>query len=250
MALALVAAPLAFFPVTAGASDDPVVTPDTSVNGCNGVVTTPGSENTNKRLDPSFQSDFNPGGRVGYIIDFPVDVADVNGDFAITDCVFANGTAVAKYFVSFVPNSTAFQLRFSVPIPANTALGAEFCNYAKTTQSPSASPASNRKAGPACFTVGGGLRIEKRSGSATGPLLPGASFNVVCSPTVSLPPTIISGLDPSHANADGTVSASGVSGDGTIAIVGPSGTPCTVSETAAPSGYQLDATPTPAMWAA
>src|SRR5207248_9206078 len=120
-----------------------------------------------------------------------------------------------------VPNSTPFQLHFSVSIPADTALGTQFCNYAKTTQSPSASQSSNRKAGPACFTVGGALRIEKRSGSVTGPLLPGASFSVVCRPTVTVPPTVITGLDPSQTNPDGSVSATGVAGAGTIAVNGP-----------------------------
>ena len=69
-----------------------------------------------------------------------------------------------------------------------TPQGAEFCNHAKTTAAPSQSQASNRKAGPACFIVGGGLRIEKRSGSVDGPLLPGATFSVVCTPTASEPP--------------------------------------------------------------
>jgi len=249
--LALVVA-LVWLPLLASsaAAAGPVLVQDTSTNGCNGVLPTPGSENTTKRLDPSFASDFDPGGVVGYIIDFPVDAADVGGDFAITDCVYVDppGTAadvpLAKYFVSFVPNSTDFHLQFSVPIPADTPLGSQFCNYAKTTQSPSASQASNRKAGPACFTVGGGLRIEKRSGSVTGPLLPGASFSVLCSPATAQPPTIITGLsNQSHTNPNGTVSASGVSDEGTIAINGPSGTHCIVTETAAPTGYVLDPTP-------
>jgi uncharacterized repeat protein (TIGR01451 family) len=228
----------------------PVLEPDTTINGCNGVLPTPGSENTTKRLDPDYPSDFNPGGSVGYIIDFPVSASDVGGDFEITDCVYVNppGAAAdapqAKYFIHFVPNNTDYHLRFSVDIPDGTPMGSQVCNYAKTTASPSASQASNRKAGPACFTVGGALRVEKRAGSATGDLLPGASFSVVCSPTTTLPPTIITGLsNASGTNPNGTVSASGVAADGSIAINGPSGTPCTVTETAAPSGYVLDATP-------
>ncbi|HEU0132002.1 MAG TPA: DUF5979 domain-containing protein [Mycobacteriales bacterium] len=243
---------LVWLPLLAGPASaaGPVLVPDTTINGCNGVLPTPGSENTHKRLDPSFPSDFNPGGVVGYIVDFPVSAADVGGDFEITDCVYVDppggGTdaPIAKYFVHFVPNAEDFHLQFAVPIPANTPLGSQFCNYVKTTASPSASQASNRKAGPACFTVGGGLRIEKRTGSTTGPLLPGASFSVVCSPTTTQPPTIITGLsNQSHTNANGTVSATGVADDGTIAINGPSGTPCVVTETAAPAGYLLDATP-------
>lgn len=247
LAFALVAAPLALLPLAAHAAEgEPEVTLQSGVNGCNGVLPNSGSENTTKRLDPNFASNFNPGGTVGYIIDYPVDETDVSGrtTFVITDCVFVNGTAIAKYSVAFVPNTVEYQLRFSVPIPADTALGAQFCNYAKTTAAPSESQASNRKAGPACFTVGGGLRIEKRSGSTPGPLLPGASFSVVCRPADTQPPTIITGLSQtSQTNSNGTVTASGVSANGTIAIVGPSGTPCTVTETAAPAGYQLDATP-------
>jgi len=225
------------------AEGDPVVTRQDKTNGCNGVLPTPGSENTTKRLDPDYPSDLSPGGTVGYIIDFPVDAADVSGrsTFVITDCVFVDGVAVARYEVSFVPNTEAYELRFAIPVPAETALGAEFCNYAKTTAAPSTSQASNRKAGPACFTVGGDLRIEKRSGSVTGPLLPGASFAVVCAPTASLPPTIITGLSsPSTTGPGGVVSASGTSASGTIAIVGPSGTPCRVTETAAPTGFVGD----------
>jgi uncharacterized repeat protein (TIGR01451 family) len=240
---------LVWLPMMAGAAvaSDPILVPDPTING---VLPTPGSENTHKRLDPTFPSDFNPGGVVGYVVDFPVDAGDVGGDFAMTDCVYVDppGAAadapIAKYFVHFVPNAEDFHLQFSVPIPANTPLGSQFCNYVKTTQSPSASQASNRKAGPACFTVGGGLRIEKRSGSTEGPLLGGASFSVVCSPTTASPPTIITGLsNPSQINANTTVSASGSAADGTIAINGPSGTPCIVTETAAPAGYQVDPTP-------
>ena len=242
----LTAAAGALAPANGDVGDTPVVTLEDGINGCNGVRPTPGSENTTKRLDPDFPSNFDPGGTVGFIIDYPVDPTDVSGreTFVITDCVFVDGEAVAKYSVSFVPNTTDFQLRFAVPIAPGTPLGAAFCNYAKTTAAPSQSQASNRKAGPACFTVGGGLRIEKRSGSAQGDLLGGASFDVVCSPTVALPPTIITGLSsPSHTNPNGTVSASGTSATGAIAINGPSGTPCTVTETAAPPGYQLDSTP-------
>src|ERR1043165_8752017 len=59
-----------FLAAAAYATTGPVLTQDSSTNGCNGVLPTPGSENTTKRLDPDFPSDFNPGGIVGYIIDF------------------------------------------------------------------------------------------------------------------------------------------------------------------------------------
>lgn len=250
MALAGMVAPL---PASAVEPAQPVVTLLDGTNGCNGVRPTPGSENTKKRIDPDPDqpNDFNPGGLVSYIIDYPVDPTDVSGrsTFVITDCIFVDGHAVARYTVSFVPNTADFKLRFSVPVPADTPVGAQFCNYAKTAAAPSASQASNRKAGPACFTVGGALRIEKRSGSVTGDLLGGATFDVVCSPPPAvagstLPPTVVTGLSQaSHANPDGTVSATGTAGSDGIAIIGPSGTPCTVTETAAPPGFQLDPEP-------
>ncbi|HET7489677.1 MAG TPA: DUF5979 domain-containing protein [Acidimicrobiales bacterium] len=255
VALLLAGTVLAAVGATAPASGvdpgTPVVTPQESTSGCNGVLPTPGSENTTKRLDPDFPSDFNPGGTVGYIIDYPVDPSDVAGraTFEMTDCVFVGDKAAAQYKVTFVPNTTDFKLRFPLKIAPDTPLGAQFCNYAKTTAAPSASQASNRKAGPACFTVGGSLRIEKRSGSTTGPLLEYAGFTVVCTPPAPAPgvtqqPTIITGLSgQSQSNPDGTVGASGTSKSGSIAISGPSGTPCTVTETSAPPGYQLDPTP-------
>ena len=140
----------AFAPASGEVGDVPVVTLEDGVNGCNGVRPTPGSENTTKRLDPNFASNFDPGGLVGFIIDYPVDATDVAGrtTFVITDCVFVDDNAVAKYSVSFVPNTEDFELRFAVPIAAGTPLGAQFCNYAKTTAAPSESQASNRKAGP------------------------------------------------------------------------------------------------------
>lgn len=109
-----------------GVAGDPVVTLQSGVNGCNGVRPTPGSESTTKRLDPAYPSNFNPGGVVGYTIDFPVDATDVTGrtTFEITDCVFVDGDAVAKYTVEFVPNTAEFLLRFAILIAADTELGA------------------------------------------------------------------------------------------------------------------------------
>ena len=137
------------------------ITPDPTPNGCEGVVTTPGSENTNKRL---IGGDLTPGGEATYEISFPVDADDVGGDFRITDCVFIDDEAALKFYVDFVPNNENFVLVFTLPIPQGTELGSEFCNYAKTTESPSQSQASNRKAGPACFIVGGGLAVPPATG--------------------------------------------------------------------------------------
>ena len=87
---------------------------------------------------------------------------DVAGraEFEITDCVFIEDVAVAKYFIHFVPNTENFELEFTLEVPDDAPIGDEYCNYAKTTAAPSDSQASNRKAGPACFIVGGALRVE------------------------------------------------------------------------------------------
>lgn len=118
----------------------------------------------------------------------------------ITDCVFINGTAVAKYSVSFVPNTVNFVLVFTLHVPDNAPIGDEYCNYAKTTAAPSQSQASNRKAGPACFIIGGALRVSKVDGN--GDPLAGAHFTVDCAyPTsdATLSHTVVS------APADGSV---------------------------------------------
>jgi hypothetical protein len=234
---------LAFIAPSAGAAaSGPVVTQQTGVAGCQGVVTTPGSENTTKRL---VAGNLEPGGTVTFEINYPVDASDVGGNFAITDCVFINDKASIKYTVSFVPNNTAFLLTFNLVIPPDAPIGAQYCNYAKTTQSPSASQASNRKANPACFFIGGDLRIIKEAaGDAGHTPLAGASFDVSCATGAeTVPPVVISGLSGSTSFSSGAYVASGTSASGIIAIAGPEGTPCTVTETAPPTGFTLPANP-------
>lgn len=211
----------------APAAAAPVVTLESGTNECNGVVATPGSQNTTKSL---VGGSMQPGGTAVFDIQYPVDAADVGQTFTITDCVFIAGKAFQKYSISFVPNNTAYTLTYAVAIPDTAAIGAEYCNYAKTTKSPSASQASNRKANPACFNIGGSLRIEKRADSVEGELLPGATFTVVCTPTSAVPPVVVDGLD-----------EAGVATTGVIGINGPEGTPCLVTEVAAPDGYTLGA---------
>lgn len=214
-----------FSATTASAVTGPVVTLEDGTNGCNGVVTTPGSENTSKTL---IGGSMQPGETAVFKIEYPVDADDVGDTFTITDCVFIDDSAAQKYSISFVPNNTAYELTYSIEIPEGTAIGAEYCNYAKTTAGPSASQASNRKANPACFNVGGSLRIEKRAGSAEGDLLPGAQFEVDCPTEVTVPPIVVDGLD-----------EDGIATTGVIGINGPEGTVCTVTEVAAPEGYEL-----------
>lgn len=246
-ALTSIALPLALSAPTAGAAPgDPVVTLQSGTNGCEGVRPTPGSENTNKRL---VGGDLEPGGMVTFEISYPVSASDVAGrtTFTITDCVFINDVAALKYTVDFVPNTENFLLTFQLQIPADAPIGAQYCNDAKTTAAPSDSPASNRKAGPACFFIGGDLRIIKdAAGDESHTPLAGASFDVSC-PTATggetIPPVVISGLSGSTSFSGGAYVASGTSDTGIIAIAGPEGTDCTVTETAPPPGYDLPADP-------
>src|SRR5436190_14447567 len=229
------------------AAGDPVVTQEDGVNGCMGVRTTPGSENTNKRL---VSGNLEPGGTVTFEITYPVDPSDVAGrtTFVITDCVFIDDAPVVKYSVSFVPNTENFVLTFTLVIPDDAPIGSEYCNYAKTTAAPSDSQASNRKAGPACFLIGGDVRVLKVD--QDGNPLAGAQFEVVCTrpaSTADAPEVIISGLvdgngDPAVAETNGLVTS--VTGftdaNGAIAIAGPAGTDCIVTELNPPDGYLPD----------
>jgi uncharacterized repeat protein (TIGR01451 family) len=227
------------------------VTPVPVNENCNGVIPTPGSENTEKKL---VGGTLQPGGTAIFEITYPIDAADVGQTFTVTDCpVLGSDVHNAQaYQFTFVPNNTSFTVEFTLIIPADTPIGTSYCNYAKTTASPSAPQASNRKAGPACFTVGGNLRIEKHATGNTTDLLAGAQFDVSCptaAPTTPITesPVIITGLvdgngDPVVATYDATSGAweaSGTANPGFIGISGPSGTVCTVTETAAPPGYEL-----------
>jgi uncharacterized repeat protein (TIGR01451 family) len=239
---------------TASAS---VITP-VPVNGsCNGVLPTPGSANTLKKL---IGGTLEPGGTAIFEISYPIDPSDNGKTFTVLDCPIIGGNVNGAQVYSFtsVPSNNWFDATIQLNIPAGTPIGATYCNYAKTTGSPTSPQASNRKAGPACFTVGGNLRIEKRALGHTGAgdLLAGASFDVSCptaAPTTppTAPPVVISGLEDALGNdvtaaydaGAGAWEASGVADPGSIGISGPSGTACTVTETAAPKGYDL---PTPA----
>jgi fimbrial isopeptide formation D2 family protein len=233
----------AMAPRTALAADAPVVTLEDGTNGCQGVLPTPGSENTNKRL---IGGSLVPGGTATFEISFPVDPEDVAGrtTFVITDCVFIDGKAALKYSVSFVPNTENFILTFTLQIPPGTPLGAEYCNFAKTTAAPSNSQASNRKAGPACFIVGGNITVHKVN--EDGDPLAGAKFHIKCTlPTseASMPDTIINGV--SFTSTSGKVIETDVTtgNDGLVTIQAPEGTSCVITETDPPAGYDLPADP-------
>jgi len=253
LVLLWVPAALAGTPANA-ATGATTVTPFPVNENCNGVIPTPGSENTQKKL---IGGTLEPGGTAIFEITYPIDQADVGQTFTVTDCPVLGGNVhdAQAYQFSFVPNNTSFTVEFTLVIPGDTPIGTSYCNYAKTTASPSAPQASNRKAGPACFTVGGNLRIEKHATGSTA-LLAGAQFTVSCptaAPTtpITQSPVIITGLFDhgdavvaTYVAADGAWEASGTAVPGFIAISGPSGTMCTVTETAAPSGYELPATTT------
>ena len=250
--MALYFVPLGALP--ASAADNVTIVP--GGENCNGIITTPGSENTLKDI---VGGDLQPGGNVTFRISYPANPADVGQVFQITDCFMkrVSGTPGVDYkantldplpgspfTINFVPNNNDFTFDYTLNIPDDVALGTEICNYAKTTQGPSDPQQSNRKGG-ICFTVGGTLRIEKRD-AQTNELLSGAKFTVSCDPAVDFPSVVISGLE--SARPDGTPvttnPATGFANDGFIAIAGPEGTPCTVTEIEAPpGGYTLPADP-------
>ncbi len=242
--LALYFVPLNALP--ANAADDVQIVP--GGENCNGIITTPGSENTLKDI---VGGDLQPGGTVTFRISYPANPADVGNTFQITDCFMKRiaGTPGVDYkantldplpgspfTINFVPNNDDFTFDYTLDIPSSVPVGTEICNYAKTTEGPSDPQASNRKGG-ICFTVGGTLRIEKRD-AQTNAVLQGAKFSVSCNPTATFPSLVISGLEtarPDGAPVSGNP-ATGYANEGFIAIAGPEGTPCTVTELEAPPG--------------
>ncbi len=117
-----------------------------------------------------------PGGTAVFEISYPVNAASVGKEFTILDCAFINGEPELKYIVSFVPSNEFFVLRMTLAVPDDAPVGGLYCNYVKTTGSPTAAQASQRKAGPACFVI----RAPSVTGSTPGvpgstPSAPGSS---------------------------------------------------------------------------
>src|SRR5438128_722273 len=76
-------------------SDDPNVSFTTKSEDCNGIIPTPGSENTVKTLTGG---QLIPGGTATYQISYPVDAASVGDTFVIADCVLiGTGSDLKKY---------------------------------------------------------------------------------------------------------------------------------------------------------
>ena len=260
-------------PTSAAPTPGVVVELQDGVNECMGIRTTPGSENTKKMLDPNDPGDLRPGGTANFILEFPAnEFVDRGGaDFEVTDCVFINGNPVLKYIIQAPNNPVGDTISFTIglQIPADAPIGAEYCNYARSEETPSDPQRSNRKAGPACFIIGGALRVEKVDQS--GAPLAGATFSVACTfPTTTSTLTALIISAPAGATgAAGTVSPDGTDADavadssesyaavsgttrnatvvtgtaGTIEVQAPVGTSCTFTETFAPLNHSLPADP-------
>jgi hypothetical protein len=128
---------------------DTTVTLQPDTKGCNGVL--PSTDgNTDMRL---VGGTLMPGGTAVFEITYPLDASDIGKAFTITACAFINGVATLKYLVSFVPSNASFRLRMTFAVPADAPVGGRYCNYSKTTRSPTAAQASQRKAGPSCFII-------------------------------------------------------------------------------------------------
>jgi hypothetical protein len=124
-----------------------VLQPGTS--GCTGVL--PSNDgNTDMRV---VGGSMTPGGTAIFEITYPLNAASVGKEFTILDCAFINDVPALKYVVSFVPSNQSFVLQMTLAVPSDAPVGGLYCNYVKTTGSPTAAQASQRKAGPACFVI-------------------------------------------------------------------------------------------------
>ena len=124
-----------------------VLQPDTK--GCNGVL--PSNDgNTDMTL---VGGSLTPGGTAVFEITYPLNASSIGKEFTILACAFINNVAELKYVVSFVPSNQSFRLRMTFAIPDDAPVGGTYCNYTKTTASPTAPQASQRKAGPTCFII-------------------------------------------------------------------------------------------------
>jgi hypothetical protein len=145
---AVLAAALLIAPVSAdhgGAH----VTLESGTRGCTGVL--PSNDgNTDMRL---VGGTMYPGGTAIFEISYPVNAGSVGKEFTILDCAYIDDVATLKYTVSFVPSNQFFVLSLTLAVPTDAPVGGRYCNYVKTTGSPTASQGSQRKAGPACFII-------------------------------------------------------------------------------------------------
>jgi hypothetical protein len=165
-------------------AEDAVVELQPDTKGCNGVL--PSNDgNTDMQL---VGGTLVPGGTAVFEITYPLDASDVGKEFTILACAFINDIAEMKYIVSFVPSNANFRLRMTFAIPADAPVGGRYCNYTKTTRSPTAPQSSQRKAGPTCFIIqppsttsqppggGGTPQPPGTPGSGDPPLLPNTAM--------------------------------------------------------------------------
>ena len=181
---AILAGVLITLPATAAG---PEVVLQAGTNGCGGVL--PSNDgNTDMRVAGGTLW---PGGTAVFEISYPVNPAHIGKEFTILDCAFINDVAALKYIVSFVPSNEFFVLRMTLGVPEDAPVGGQYCNYVKTTGSPTAPQASQRKAGPACFII----RPRPASAQPVDPANPGDP--VTTSGPILLPNTAMPA--PDHA---------------------------------------------------
>ena len=187
--MALVCAAILAAPVVAA---EVTLQPDTK--GCNGVLPSSGG-NTDMSL---VGGTLTPGGTAVFEITYPLDSSDIGKQFTITACAFINGVATLKYLVSFVPSNQSFRLQMTFAVPAGAPVGGQYCNYAKTTRSPTAAQASQRKAGPSCFIIRAPSTpnsqppsgFQPPSGGSTPPSAPGGATPPLPDPIGGTPPLL------------------------------------------------------------
>jgi hypothetical protein len=147
-AIASAVATLSAAPVLAD-HGEPHVVLQSGTGGCTGVL--PSNDgNTDMRV---IGGTMTPGGTAIFEITYPVNASNVGKEFTILDCAYINDVPTLKYTVSFVPSNQSYVLRIALAVPNDAPVGGLYCNYVKTTGSPTASQASQRKAGPACFVI-------------------------------------------------------------------------------------------------
>jgi hypothetical protein len=148
LATALVGVVILAVPVVAVVGETQV-TLLADTKGCTGVL--PSTDgNTDMHL---VGGTLTPGGTAVFEITYPLNASSVGKQFQILACAYINDVATLKYLVSFVPSNQAFVLRMTFAVPEDAPVGGLYCNYAKTTRSPTAAQASQRKAGPSCFII-------------------------------------------------------------------------------------------------
>jgi hypothetical protein len=205
LAIAIGMAMVAAVPALAS-HGEPHVVLETGTHGCTGVL--PSNDgNTDMRL---VGGTLWPGGTAIFEITYPLNAASVGKEFTILDCAYINDVATLKYTISFVPSNQSYVLRMTLAVPEDAPVGGMYCNYVKTTGSPTASQASQRKAGPACFVI---------------------------RPRPSLTGTPPRSVTPTPPGAAGTPpSSAGTPPPGSGATIDPDGPPILLPDTAMPVG--------------